>query len=232
MSTQFLKCSFSLAILALVTIAAGHKAAIALPASNEPAIENPAIEEPINQNSSHPVPNPSPGESVGFSDSTKSLLQQQGLSFDIGQTMRVEGCETSLFGGWGAGGKTNECKWPLPKQMEEQGWVIIGSEVTVTKKEGKSHRSGYTKTFEGSNSAYSFTSSSIDKVQAALKAAIDAKDAKAQVELNALLDRMQSYSTSSSSTHNIAVLRIWTQSGVATRAGITAGLSVLLVKGR
>ncbi len=218
MSTQFLKCSFSIAILALVTIAAGHKAAIALPASNEPAIETPAIEEPINQNSSP--------------DSAKSLLQQQGLSLDIGQTMPVEGCETSLFGGWGAGGKKDECKWTLPKQMEEQGWVIIGSEVTVTNKEGKSHRSGYTKTFEGSNSAYSFTSSSIDKIQAALKAAIDANDIKAQAELNALLDRMQSYSTSSSSTHNVAVLQIWTQSGVATRAGIAAKLNVTLLKVR
>lgn len=175
---------------------------------------------------------PPPGAAANSDDAKQILAQlaQEGLSPDIGEIKEMEGCSKSLFGGWGKGRQEDQCKWELPKPLEDQGWVIIGSKVNVKSKVGKDHRSGYGTSFTGSNSAFSYISSTIDKLQREINVALSKGDTKLAADLKAKYEAVRNSSLESSSSHNTAMLQIWTQSGAATRAGIDATMTVKLMK--
>jgi hypothetical protein len=141
-------------------------------------------------------------------------------------------CELSLFGGWGKGRQEDQCKWELPKALEDQGWVIIGSSVDVQSKVGKDHRSGYGTSFTGSNSSFSYISSTLDKLQREIDVALSKGDTKLAADLKAKYEAVRNSSLESSSSHNTAIFKIWTQSGALTRAGIKAKMTVTLMKVR
>ena len=172
---------------------------------------------------------PPPGAAAN-SDDAKQILGQVGLSPDIGEIQELEACSRSLFGGWGKGRQEDRCPWALPKPLEDQGWVIIGSKVNVKSKVGKDHRSGYGTSFTGSNSAFSYISSTIDKLEREINVALSKGDTKLAADLKAKYEAVRNSSLQSSSSHNTAILQIWTQSGAVTRAGIDATMIVRVMK--
>jgi hypothetical protein len=172
---------------------------------------------------------PPPGATAN-SDDAKQISGQAGLSPDIGEIKEVDGCSKSLFGGWGKGRQEDQCKWDLPKALEDQGWVIIGSNVNVKSKVGKDHRSGYGTSFTGSNSSFSYISSTLDKLQREINVALSKGNTKLAADLKAKYEAVRNSSLESSSSHNTAILQIWTQSGAFTRAGIDATMTVKLMK--
>lgn len=205
------------------------------PASETPTPEpqpTPTPETPTPDNSQQlpeGIVTPPPGAAAN-SDDVKQILEQEELSPDIGEIKEMEGCSKSLFGGWGKGRQEDQCKWELPKPLEDQGWVIIGSKVNVKSKVGKDHRSGYGTSFTGSNSAFSYISSTLDKLQREINVALSKGDTKLAADLKAKYEAVRNSSLESSSSHNTAILQIWTQSGAVTRAGIDATVTVKLVK--
>jgi hypothetical protein len=195
---------------------------------------NPPVTEPLSTpDNSQQLPEgivtPPPGAAAN-SDNAKQMSGTEGLSPNVGEVMETDGCSKSLFGGWGAGRKEKYCTYPLPKALEDQGWVIIGSKVDVTSKVGKDHRSGYGTSFTGTNSSFSYISSTLDKLQREINVAVSKGDTKLAADLKAKYEAVRTSSLESSSSHNTAILEVWTQSGVATRAGIDAKMTVKLMK--
>jgi hypothetical protein len=202
-----------------------------------PMLSSYAVTEGMNPTESddgnpNPQPPPTAPSSGTISQEAQQVLDQEGLSRDIGKTQQLSGCTRSIFKGWMGGYGEDSCTWQLPKDLEETGWVIIGSSVNVTNKTGKNHRSGYGTSFTGSNSSFSSVSSTTTKLQLLIDAAVTKGDMKLAAELKVLYEKVRSSSLVSSSTHNTAVLKVWVQAGAVTRAGIAADMNVTLMKVR
>jgi hypothetical protein len=185
-----------------------------------------SLSTPDNSQKSPNTVTPPPGAAANSDD----VKQMKGLSPDIGEIKEVEGCSKSLFGGWGKGRQTDQCKWELPKALEDQGWIIFGANVDVKSRVGKNHRSGAGTSFTGSNSSFSYVSSTLDTLQRDINVALSKGDTKLAADLKLKHEAVRKSSLESSSSHNTAILDIWTQSGAATRAGIDAKLIVKLMK--
>lgn len=233
---MFLKFASGAILLALLgsPLAASSQSILVDPAPDVVLPSNSPITEPLStpdnsQQLPESIVTPPPG-AAGNSDDAKQILGTEVLSPDIGEIKEVDGCSRSLFGGWGKGRQEDQCKWELPKALEDQGWVIIGSKVNVKSKVGKDHRSGYGTSFTGSNSSFSYISSTLDKLQREIDVALSKGDTKLAADLKVKYEAVRNSSLESSSSHNTAILQIWTQSGPFTRAGIDATMTVKLMK--
>lgn len=204
---------------------------IVTPQSGSTPDDSPQLPHVIVTPQSGSTPNNSP-QLPGMVATPQSVAEE--AFRNIGEIKEIEGCNLSLFGGAlrFKGRQEDQCKWELPKTLEDQGWVIIGSRVNVNSRVGKDHRSGYGTSFTGSNSVFSYVYSTLDKLQQEISVALSKGDTKLAADLKVKYEAVRTSSLESSSTHNTAILKIWTQSGVFTRAGINATMIVRLMKVR
>jgi hypothetical protein len=222
-------------LLGLVMIISCSIPSFAL-AINEPNNEGEGVEDiiPTSENS---APIPTSRSAPASNQRTADFYRQQvGLSTssEIGtrkESLVIPKCKAFQGAGTFNKGVENKCSYQLPKELADRGWVIVGSRVEVTDQSKKKDRSGTrTEILAAGGYTFDYDKEVGSKFKAAIKAAVEAGDIKAQKELELEYQKHRENFRFSEASHNTFNLYAWANGGFAAKASIEANGYVILEK--